>query len=239
VHSNTHTTIEEQRTYREAIIGTQQEGVWKWVSAPATEIADREDSPISKELAQKITGLITLVWKHIPINTSENRWEQWVFVAQSAAIRQLGASIQEKGLYTWRKFDKDEIIGRYSGQIIGTYRKNQHRKKANDIQKYKNKEMLLEIEVTPGVTAIVDGDKAGPPFLQRANDARNLRSWTGGKLNNTARMDEQGRLCAMKKINGPTQGNTTRAEANKFRHHTWDQLMHQEILWAYREDLER
>ena len=87
MQSNTHTTIEEQRTYREAIIGTQQEGVWKWVSAPATEIADREDSPISKELAQKITGLITLVWKHIPINTSENRWEQWVFVAQSAAIQ--------------------------------------------------------------------------------------------------------------------------------------------------------
>ena len=46
---------------------------------------------------------------------------------------------------------------------------------------------LLEV-VRRAKVVIIVWNQAGPPYLQRAKDARGFVSWTGGKLANTARM---------------------------------------------------
>lgn len=41
----------------------------------------------------------------------------WVLVRDSMVLKQLG--LQGKGLYAWAKFNKDDLIGRYVGRVLG------------------------------------------------------------------------------------------------------------------------
>ena len=75
-------------------------------------------------------GRVTLVWRvH-----ANGREEPWVMVAESAALRlaaerrgdagraRVGGGVDDgMGLYTWKRFERDEAIGHYTGTEHGPY----------------------------------------------------------------------------------------------------------------------
>ena len=108
--------------------------------------------------------------------------------------------------------------------MVGEFGENEKLAMDNAVANYPFKDMLLHLETGRKRIKVIDGAQAGAPFLQRANDARNLESWTGGKLSNTARMDEKGTLQTMRTLGGNRRKGARQEQSNlvtqKFTHRT-------------------
>jgi len=118
---------------------------------------------------------------------------------------------------------------------VGEFGEDEKLAMDNAVANYPFKDMLLHLETGRKRIKVIDGAQAGAPFLQRANDARNLESWTGGKLGNTARMNEKGTLQTMRTIGGARKKGTRQGQSNSTTQklESWDCLQKSEILWAY------
>lgn len=111
------------------------------------------------------------------------RWVPWVAVAQSAALKSIGAV--GYGLYTLQDlkprrqtrlgYSPASRIGRYGGKVIKTFTDLRSREAKADMTALarSGKEHLLAMKVG-SQWAVVDGANSGAPFLHRANDARNI-----------------------------------------------------------------
>ena len=78
---------------------------------------------------------------------------------------------------------------------------------------------------------MIDGTSAGPPYLQRANDAHGLYKPNGSKRTSTAYLDGAGRLQSMRKVRG--KGGTGANWGILTRDGGWEELAQREILWDY------
>lgn len=97
----------------------------------------------------------------------------WVRVDTSHAVP------SEDGLFASRDFDKDETIGNYEGDIVDSL-----------VSRY-----VVLIRPVRESSRYIDGEYAGPPFMQMINDAR------GTDYVNNCRMLQSGRIICIRPIN--------------------------------------
>ena len=200
------------------------EGEWVWEVIRPEEMAKWPEPPIGTEALATMKQPVTLVWKAV-----EGVNIPWVLVAESARLRSKGkrsrGSEAEMGLYAWREFERGEVIGTYSGKssaIYSVYEIKEIKKVYEEMKAAAaHGDMILEIEVSPTEIKLVDGEGAGPPYLQRAND---------GSGSNTVYMDVGGTMRSMRK--GAERGRGTRWGV-RTRGGGWQQLERREITWAY------
>ena len=172
---------------------------------------------------------VTLVWKR------EGRRERpWVMVAQSAVLRG-GAAIggdAGRGLYAWRDFEHDELIGRYTGTSMGLFEADDDDSKEAAIAALAEarRDKVLELERDDGRVELLDATDAGAPYVELANDARNLRGPTGAKRRHSAQVDGHGCLRSLRRGRRHGQGERWgKVKANG----GWEELAAREILWPY------
>ena len=140
--------------------------------ARALGIADAPaDGPGSK---------VTILYKRVG-----SRWRPWVAVTRSCALASVG--INTLGLYTLQDlrprsqtrlgYRAGTRIGRYTGKVLGSFADANSREAKQKMAEWarsgKAHLLMMKIAGRPGVS-VVDGKDGGPPFLQFANDARNL-----------------------------------------------------------------
>ena len=143
--------------------------------ARALGIADAPaDGPGSK---------VTIVYKRVG-----SRWKPWVAVTRSCALASAG--LLGLGLYTLQDlrprsqtrlgYRAGTRVGRYTGTVLGEFTDPDSRKAKQKMAEWarsgKAHLLLMKISGRPGVS-VVDGKDGGPPFLQYANDARNLTGY--------------------------------------------------------------
>ena len=196
-----------------------------------------ERPPIGRRALREMTASVTLVWR--VVNGIE---EPWVIVAESAALRSVRDGTEEDegwGLYAWKDFKRDEEIARYEGEVVGEQRGYSERDEegiaaALATLPAAKRDKVLEIATGPksGRVRLVDGTSAGPPFLQRANDARGLSTPTARQARNTAIMEQDGRMQSLLRAPGE-RGTSARAWTQMTVNGDWNELMGREILWAY------
>lgn len=98
-------------------------------------------------------------------------WVPWVIVAQSALLDSIDKP--GLGLYAARVFNKDDYIGRYDGEIIGTYKTRMEALNSSVcIRRVRRGHDKLITRQKKGMVELVDGVTAGPPYLHRMNDPR-------------------------------------------------------------------
>ena len=186
---------------RRVVRGGKERG-WVWEVIRPEDMAKWPEPPVGTEALATMKQPVTLVWKVV-----EGVTIPWVLVAESARLRSKGkrnrGSECEMGLYAWREFERDEVIGTYSGKSSAVYSVHETKKVENAYKEMKaaaeHGDMILEIEVSPTEIKLVDGEGAGPPYLQRAND---------GSGSNTVYMDVGGTMRSMRK--GAEKGRGTR-----------------------------
>ena len=143
--------------------------------ARALGIADAPaDGPGSK---------VTMVYKRVG-----SRWKPWVAVTRSCALASAG--LLGLGLYTLqdlRPRSQTRLgtragtrIGRYTGKVLGSFADANSREAKEQMAEWarsgKAHLLMMKISGRAGVS-VVDGKDGGPPFLQFANDARNLNGY--------------------------------------------------------------
>ena len=164
------------------------EGVWEWEVYEAQQLKDRTDLPMGTKAMEQMRGEITLVWKR---KTGSKTRAPWVVVAEAAVLRGT-ASEGGLGLYAWRDFEYGEIVGRYTGEKLGPPGGTEERARLEA-----GVDMLLTLETGPrGADEVVDGSRAGAPYLQRANDAHRLTDEKGRKRKNSACIIHLAQMCA-------------------------------------------
>ena len=199
------------------MVSSGTEGIWIWETYRAEDIKGRRDLPLGRRALAEVRGEVTLVWKKK--SNSKSR-QKWVVVAESAALRRTGAK-GGMGLYAWKDFRLNEIIGRYSGEEID---------KAETLRRVKaGVDKLLVVERKGGREVAVDGTDAGAPYLQMANDGRGLKDEQGRKVKNSARVDHRGVMRSMRHA-GREQGDKWRAMEGEGG---WEAALQRELLWAY------
>ena len=102
-------------------------------------------------------------------------------------------------MYAWRKFERGEEIGMYSGTRLGPFDAGDEDAIAGAIHALPagHRDKVVEVTVDKGrKVELVDGTDAGPPFLPRANDAYRMQTQDGKNRSNTAYMDTGGRVGA-------------------------------------------
>jgi hypothetical protein len=103
-------------------------------------------------------------------------WEPWLVVAESAIMERLGR--RGNGLYAARAFANGSYLGRYSGELIGHYGTRQEALEAPETRRLaqRGRDKLVVIRSAQGRGFdLIDGDRAGPPHLEMANDPRGTR----------------------------------------------------------------
>ena len=131
-------------------------------------------------------------------------------VAQSAVLRG-GAAIggdAGRGLYAWRDFEHDERIGRYTGTSMGLFEADDDDSKEAAIAALAEarRDKVLELERDDGRVELLDATDAGAPYVELANDARNLRGPTGAKRRHSAQVDGHGCLRSLRRGRRHGQG---------------------------------
>lgn len=103
-------------------------------------------------------------------------WEPWVIEAESALLQRVGS--HGLGLYTARTLKFQDVIGRYDGQVVGTFANRDAAlaspQCASLVRHGADKLITRRPRQGPGVE-LVDGATSGPPFLPRINDPRGTR----------------------------------------------------------------
>ena len=139
-------------------------------------------------------------------------------------------------MYAWREFERDEVIAEYEGTSLGIFNVGDEEGIGRAIGQLaaEARDKVLELERPGGKLELLDGTAAGPPYVQRANDARNLTVDKGGgrvsKRSNSAIMGTDGKLRSLRR--GTRKGTAARwgpIEENG----GWEELVRREILWAY------
>ena len=91
--------------------------------------------------------------------------------AESALLRRVGR--RGLGLYAARAFKFEDYLGRYDGQVVGTYASRDaalaSAQCASRVRHGADKLITRRPSHGPGVE-LVDGATSGPPFLPRMND---------------------------------------------------------------------
>ena len=98
---------------------------YEWVTRryAAATLAARARPPMGRRALRemaRVDARVQLVWKRDKRKGTET---PWVMVAPSAALRgtELLAHDPGLGLYAWRDFEENEIIGRYTGESLGVH----------------------------------------------------------------------------------------------------------------------
>lgn len=107
-------------------------------------------------------------------------YHPWVSVAVSRVLRD-AFGLTEKGLFALRPFTKGDTIGHYTGAILPTMPDGDTR-------------YVAQIRGPDGAQCYVDGEHAGPPYVQCINDARHTNQ------TNNARLLQSGRIVATRRI---------------------------------------
>jgi len=102
-------------------------------------------------------------------------YEAWVVVAESALLSRLGK--RGRGLYCARAFSRDDLIGQYTGNVVGNWQTREEAIQSRPVQSLvrHGKDCLMAVRAVGGGWDIVDGASAAEPFLQRINDPRGTR----------------------------------------------------------------
>ena len=107
---------------------------------------------------------------------ASNEWEPWVVVAESALLRRIGKT--GLGLYAARSFQRDHVVGRYDGNVVGTYGSRKAALESPEAQRLvrRDHDKLITRKRSngPGIE-LVDGGTSGPPYMMRLNDPRGTR----------------------------------------------------------------
>ena len=106
------------------------------------------------------------------LRTPNTRWQPWVVVAESAVLNSLG--FKGQGLYAAKPFKKDDVIGRYEGQVVGVF-ENREEALQSDVTKRlvrMQRDKLITRNRKGGGVELVDGHTQGPPYLAKVNDPR-------------------------------------------------------------------
>ena len=98
-------------------------------------------------------------------------WEPWVVEAESALLHRVGR--RGLGLYAARACRVDDYLGRYDGQVVGTFASRAAAlaspQCASRVRHGSDKLITRRPSHGAGVE-LVDGTTSGPPFLPRMND---------------------------------------------------------------------
>ena len=116
---------------------------------------------------------VTYVYRRGP---PSQQWEAWVVVAESAILRRLGR--RGMGLYAGRAFTEGQYLGKYEGALVGHYDTRRDALTAPETRRLlrRGHDKLVAVRAAhgPGFD-LLDGESAGPPYLQMANDPRGTR----------------------------------------------------------------
>ena len=104
--------------------------------------------------------------------TPNTRWQPWVVVAESAVLNSLG--FKGQGLYAAKAFKKDDVIGRYDGQVVGVFESRADALESDVTKRLvrMQRDKLITRNRKGGGVELVDGHTQGPPFLAKVNDPR-------------------------------------------------------------------
>lgn len=201
---------------------------WEWETYDPAELATWPTPPMGREALKSTTLPITLVWK---LGTDGQR-KPWVYVAESAVLRANGIP-GERGLYAWKDFGREEIIGRYTGDDLGEYRESDtEAKEAAGAERVREgSTMVLELYVTETRVRVIDGSTGKAPFLQYANDSRDMEGEEGEVMGNSAWVARNGIMMSMRKKRG--EGGTGKLWGATTKEGGWREQEQREILWAY------
>ena len=102
-------------------------------------------------------------------------WEPWVIVAESALMRRVGR--RGLGLYAARAMRRDDYVGLYEGEVVGTYSSRTEALRAKECHDRVRRgvDKMITRNATGGGVELVDGTRGGPPFLHRINDPQGTR----------------------------------------------------------------
>ena len=190
---------------------------WAWEVIDPKEMMGWEAPPIGKGALSQMRGTVTLVWRV----TSEHRMP-WVIVAESALLRKVGTGLRkgkvEMGLYAWRDFEDDEIIGIYTGtesSPFASMNEGARERAKAQVTTEEGEDMIIEVEIDGKKSKFVNGERGTAPFVQRAND---------GKGKNTARVTPVGGV--MRSMGKQKWVKVTPKGG-------WEQMEKREITWSY------
>ena len=199
--------------------GAGEDGRWRWRTVGSAAEAAAHGLTVPSEVAEEMAWPMVLVWRE-----GDGVWQPWVAVMESAALRKQG--IREAGLYAWGAMKKGQEIGTYAGGVAARWDGKEpagaRLDKWRELRRAGNT-MIVEVMLEGACSEWIDGSKMGPPFLQNANDARGVKSGTGGAFGNTARC-VNGDMEAMKGMGGAASWTVAMG---------WAQVARSEILWSY------
>ena len=129
---------------------------------------------------------VTYVYRH---GSASDPWEPWVVIAQSAILKRLG--ITGWGLYAARSFTRGDYVGKMQGTLVGHYETREAAMSAPEtrslLRRGHDKLVTVRPSQGPGFD-LIDGQGAGPPHIEMANDPR------GTRLEPNAELSEYGWL---------------------------------------------
>jgi len=216
----------------------EQDERYEWVTRKytAATLAGRARPPIGRVALKEMAAVgahVLLVWKRDRRKGTESRW---VMVAPSAVLRgeELLAHDPGLGLYAWRDFECDEVIGKYAGESLGVFDEGDGEGAAAALATLDRTraDKVLELERGARRVELIDGTAAGAPYLQRANDAYGLVGPTGAPRKNSARMGPDGTLRSLRR-GGRQKGSGGERWQEVEEGGGWENLARREILWGY------
>ena len=198
--------------------GCGEEGTWRWWTGPAGD-AEARGLLLPDDVVRDLEGqCVTLVWKW-----RQGEWERWVVVMRSAALRSVG--IEEDGLYAWGRYARGAVVGTYSGKEVASFVEGRMARARAAASVGTVGRYVLEREGPGERRTWVDGEGAGPPYLQCANDARGVYRTSGVQCQNTAAV-EPGTLIMTVRADIGGEERWGRADG-------WAGVRDQELLWSY------
>jgi len=107
---------------------------------------------------------VTLIWRWL-----RQQWRRWTVLAPSCGMEARG--VAGCGLYAWRSDAKDWVVGNYTGINNIFEDETLAEKFANELAYDQGRSYILKLPVDGGWW-VIDGEHAGPPYLQEAVDYR-------------------------------------------------------------------
>lgn len=115
------------------------------------------------------SGYVTYVY----CRRTNRSWEPWLVVCDSALLAGLG--INQLGLYAARRFASGDLVGKYGGNVVGTFPSRDAAMRGQLVQRLVRSgvDTLLVVRSASGTGwDVLDATDAPPPSLQYANDPR-------------------------------------------------------------------
>ena len=116
---------------------------------------------------------VTYVYRR---DSASDQWEPWVVIAQSAILKRLG--ITGWGLYAARPFKRNDYVGKMGGTLVGHYATREAAMSAPEARRLlrRGHDKLITVRPSQGPGFdLIDGQGAGPPHIEMANDPRGTR----------------------------------------------------------------